>query len=97
LRVLVIDDNADVAESLAMMLSLSGHDVRTAGMPTMAVDIACEHKPDVVFLDIEMPGLSGYQLAERLLQMEDLRDTVLVAAKTGQRSSELEPDSPITW
>src|SRR5262249_30471541 len=79
LRVLVVDDNADAAESLAMVLSLSGHDVRTVGIPNLALDIAGEHRPDVAFLDIEMPGLSGYQLAERLLQMEELRNTVLIA------------------
>jgi len=79
LRVLVVDDNADALESLAMMLSLSGHDVRTVGTPNLAIDIARGHKPEVVFLDIKMPGLSGYQLAERLLQIEELRDTVLIA------------------
>ena len=66
LRVMIVDDNADAAESLAMILSLAGHDVRTVTRATQAVDAAREHQPDVIFVDIRMPGLSGYQLAERL-------------------------------
>ena len=79
LRVVVVDDNADAAESLAMVLSIAGHDVRTVTSATQAVDVARAHRPDVIFVDIRMPGLSGYQLAERLRQVSELRHTVLIA------------------
>jgi PAS domain S-box-containing protein len=79
LRVVVVDDNADAAESLGMVLSLAGHDVRTVTSASQAVAVAREHRPDAMFIDIRMPGLSGYQLAERLRQAVELRDTVLIA------------------
>jgi PAS domain S-box-containing protein len=79
LRLLVVDDNVDAAESLSMMLSLSGHDVKTIVSPTTVLDAARQHRPDVVFLDIKMPGISGYQLALQLRQIEELANTVLVA------------------
>ena len=79
LRIVVVDDNADAAESLAMVLSLSGHDVRTAINAIEATQIAYDHKPDVIFVDIRMPGMSGYQLADHLRRTEDFKDTVLIA------------------
>jgi PAS domain S-box-containing protein len=79
LRIMVVDDNVDAAESLSMLLSMSGHHVKMVVSPTTVVEIAREHKPDVVFLDIKMPGMSGYQLALQLRQIEQLAGTVLVA------------------
>jgi CheY-like chemotaxis protein len=79
LRIVVVDDNIDAAESLAMMLSMSGHDVRTAYGAADALDKAFAHKPSVMFLDIGMPELDGYELAERLRQTAGLENTILVA------------------
>ncbi|MGE5171262.1 MAG: ATP-binding protein [Rudaea sp.] len=79
LRIVVVDDNVDAAESLAMVLSMGGHDVRTARSATEAIEIAAQHRPDVIFLDIGMPGMDGYQLAAELNQTADRENAVLVA------------------
>lgn len=79
LRVLVVDDNHDAVETLAMLLGLWGHDVRLAADGPSAVETAAAHRPDVVLLDISLPGMSGYEVAERLRANPELRETVLVA------------------
>jgi CheY-like chemotaxis protein len=79
LRVLVVDDNADASETLTMLLGLWGHDVQSAADGPTALATAAAHRPDVVLLDISLPGMSGYEVADRLRADPDLRDTVLVA------------------
>jgi CheY-like chemotaxis protein len=79
LRIVVVDDNVDAAQSLSMVLSFGGHDIRTVCSATEALETAQEHKPDVMFIDIEMPGMNGYELAEHLLQSNEFKNTVLVA------------------
>jgi PAS domain S-box-containing protein len=78
-RVLVVDDNVDAAESLSMMFSLEGHSVRVAYSGTEGLLVACEFAPDVAFLDIGMPGMSGYELARRLRAEPALAGLRLVA------------------
>jgi signal transduction histidine kinase len=65
-RVLVVDDNRDSADTLAMMLELLGHDAQRMYDPHAAVEAVARFEPHVVFLDIGMPGLNGYELARRL-------------------------------
>src|SRR5690348_4824308 len=65
-RILVVDDNADAAMSLAMLLELEGHVTRVAHSGTEALAIAPEFAPQFVFLDIGLPDLSGYDVARRL-------------------------------
>jgi CheY-like chemotaxis protein len=65
-RILVVDDNEDAANSLAMMLQLEGHDVCTAYSASGALSAAEQQKPEVVFLDIGLPKLDGYEVARRL-------------------------------
>ncbi|MDR7269982.1 PAS domain S-box-containing protein [Pelomonas saccharophila] len=65
-RVLLIDDNEDAAESLAMMLRADGHEVRTGFGPQDALTLAAAWRPDVVLLDIGLPGMDGYEVARRL-------------------------------
>ena len=65
-RILVVDDNVDSAESLADVLRLSGHEVRTARDGTAALQAARAAAPDVVLLDIGLPGMSGYEVAREL-------------------------------
>jgi PAS domain S-box-containing protein len=79
LRVLVVDDNADSADSLAIWLRLKGHEVRTAYDGPQALAQALEQQPDLVLLDIGMPGMSGYEVARRMRAHPDTRRTVLVA------------------
>jgi PAS domain S-box-containing protein len=79
LRVLVVDDNRDAAESLALMLELSGHDVSVRHDGPSALEAVRQGRPDVVLLDIGMPGMNGYEVAERLRQEEAGRRVLLVA------------------
>ena len=81
-RVLLIDDNLDAAESLAQLLSLSGHDARTAADGAKGVALAAEFKPEVVFCDLGLPGMNGYEVARQLRGLPFGRDMVL-AALTG--------------
>jgi PAS domain S-box-containing protein len=80
LRVLVTDDNADSAQSMAMLLRLAGHEVRTAGDGLQALELARAFRPEVAFLDIGLPGgLDGHELARRLRQEPGLEKVYLVA------------------
>jgi two-component system, chemotaxis family, CheB/CheR fusion protein len=79
LRILVVDDNEDSAESLAVWLRLIGHDVRTAYDGPRALETAREYRPDIVLLDIGMPGMSGYDVARRLRDQPETRQIALVA------------------
>jgi PAS domain S-box-containing protein len=78
-RVLVVDDNADAAESLAQLLALKGHEVRVAYDGLSGVELARAFEPDVVLLDIGMPGLDGYAVARRLREQDGRRGVRLVA------------------
>ena len=79
LRVLVVDDSADAAESLAAVLRLQRHDVRIArDWETVAAAVP-EFGPDVVLLDIGLPEVDGYEIARRLRARPDAREAVLVA------------------
>ncbi|HSV36993.1 MAG TPA: response regulator [Ramlibacter sp.] len=79
LRVLVVDDNTDAAESLATLLELGGHATRVANSGDEALRTAHEFRPEVVFLDIGMPGKDGYQVARELRQSVDTCHAMLVA------------------
>jgi CheY-like chemotaxis protein len=63
-RIVVADDNEDAAQSFAMLLSFAGHEVRIAHDGAAALEALREFRPDVAFLDIGMPQLSGYEVAE---------------------------------
>ncbi|HEX3871793.1 MAG TPA: ATP-binding protein, partial [Pirellulales bacterium] len=79
LRVLVVDDNLDTADSLAMLLLLKGYDVTTANDGIKAVEVAMAFLPDVVLLDIGLPGADGNEVARRIRQQKELEGVVLVA------------------
>ncbi len=81
-RLLVVDDNQDAADSLATLLRLQGHEVRAAYSGMAALEMTKTYSPDVVFLDIGMPGMDGYEVARRLRQTPGLEKAVL-AALTG--------------
>jgi CheY-like chemotaxis protein len=78
-RILVIDDNVDAAESLAALLRLREHDVRVVHDGRTALKTATAFRPQVVFLDIAMPDMDGYEVARRLRQRPELEDPRLVA------------------
>ncbi len=66
LRVLVIEDNPDTAETTAMVLRLHGHEVQLAPDGTTALRLAQEQLPDAVLIDIGLPGMSGWEVAGHL-------------------------------
>jgi CheY-like chemotaxis protein len=86
-RVLVVDDNTDAAQSLAMLLESSGHQVLVAHGGVAALECAREQRPDVVFLDIGLPELDGYEVAQRM-RRDPRGDPLTLVAMTGygQRS-----------
>ncbi|MEX2306116.1 MAG: ATP-binding protein [Pirellulales bacterium] len=79
LRVLVVDDNVDTATTLAMLLRVSGHDVRMAHDGPAALEAALDYRPDVALMDIGLPGLDGFEVAKRMRQQPILQKAVLVA------------------
>ena len=80
-RILVVDDNADAAESLGMLLEVRGDEVRVAYDGLEALDVEAQFHPAVVLLDIGMPKLSGYDVAKRIRQARG--NAVLIVAITG--------------
>jgi signal transduction histidine kinase len=79
LRVLVVDDSVDSAESMAIILEMSGHDVRKAHNGPDALRAAADYRPDVVLMDIGMPGMSGHEVAQKMRETSATRDVVLIA------------------
>jgi PAS domain S-box-containing protein len=82
LRIVVVDDNKDAADSLAMLLEFDGHDVLTANDGLAGLDLAFDVVPDVMMLDIGLPRLSGYEVARRIRQ-DPRGSKVLLVAVSG--------------
>jgi DNA-binding response OmpR family regulator len=78
-RILIVDDNVDASETLAILLRLAGHDVRTVHDGAAALGVADEFKPEVALLDIGLPGKNGYQLAHALRERPDGAAMLLLA------------------
>ena len=78
-RMLVVDDNVDSAESLAMLMKIVGHNVHTAHDGLEAISAAAEFKPEVVLLDIGLPKLNGYEVARRIRELPDGQEVTLIA------------------
>jgi signal transduction histidine kinase/ActR/RegA family two-component response regulator len=78
LRILVVDDNVDAAETLAMLLELEGHEAQIAYDGREAVDVALAERPDVVLLDIGLPRMNGYE-ACKAMRAGGLTNTLIVA------------------
>ena len=78
-RILVVDDNKDVARSLVTLLEMDGHDARAAFSGAEALDVAAQMRPEVVLMDIGMPGMSGHQACRHLRQADWGRNMAVVA------------------
>lgn len=87
-RVLVVDDTIDAADSLAELLRLEGHVVRVAYDGPSALTIARDFHPEIVFCDIGLPEVDGYQLARAMRADDTLRDVQLVALSGYTRSED---------
>ncbi|MGE5640021.1 MAG: response regulator [Clostridia bacterium] len=79
LRVLVVDDNADAAESIAVLLRLEGHEVKTVCDGPEALACSQVFAPAAVVLDIGLPGMDGYELARRLRDLPETREALFIA------------------
>ena len=76
---LVVDDNRDAADSMAMLVTLWGHDVRVTYGPTEGLEVAAAYQPDVMLLDIAMPLMDGNIVAKQLRQQMRFKNTLLIA------------------
>lgn len=79
LRIMVVDDNVDAAESLAILLQALGHDAAVAFDGVQALELAGNYRPDIVFLDIGMPRMNGHEVAAALRATPGFETTVLIA------------------
>lgn len=82
LRILVVDDNVDATETLRLLLTAIGHDVRTAHTGPEALEVAAAFTPDAALLDIGLPELDGYQVAKRI-RLQPANRTMMLIAMTG--------------
>ena len=80
-RVVVVDDVPDMAETLAVSLELDGYSVKTASNGTQALEVIEAYRPHCVLLDIDMPGMGGCELSDRLRELYG--DEVVLVAVTG--------------
>jgi CheY-like chemotaxis protein len=78
-RILVVDDNHDVADSLGMLLQLLGYDVRVVHDGPSALATISSYQPSVVLLDIGMPGMDGYEVARHVRKQPEFKDLPLIA------------------
>jgi CheY-like chemotaxis protein len=78
-QVLVVDDNRDGAQTLAMLLRYAGHQVKVALNGPQALQIAQEQKPSVVLLDLAMPGMDGFQVVRALRERPETKDALIIA------------------
>jgi CheY-like chemotaxis protein len=79
LRILIVDDNRDSAESLASLLRLDGNDVCTAYEGSQALAVAEDYHPEVILLDLGLPGINGFEVAKQMRLSPVLGDTTIVA------------------
>lgn len=79
MRVLLVDDNRDAADSLAMLLEIGGHEVAASYSAGDALQRAAQFRPQVVLLDIGLPDLDGYEVARRMRGMPELGGARLIA------------------
>ncbi len=87
-RVLIVDDNEDAANSLALILQLGGHQTASVYSAADALQRATAFRPDVVLLDIGLPGMDGYEVARKMRELPGLRAIRLVAVTGYGRSDD---------
>ena len=79
LRIMLVEDNPDAAESFTLLLELGGHEVRAADEAREALRLVEDFVPDLAFVDVGLPGIDGYELATRLRAHPSCQSSVLVA------------------
>lgn len=78
-KILVVDDNVDAADSLSLLLQLSGHELTVAHDGAEALRLLEQDVPDMILLDIGLPGMNGYEVARRVRELPALAQTRLIA------------------
>jgi CheY-like chemotaxis protein len=78
-RILIVDDHPDVTASLARLLRLNGHEVRTALNGSTALEALALYRPEIILLDIGLPGMDGYEVAQLIRKQPDMESVVLIA------------------
>ena len=78
-RVLIVDDNADAVDMLAISLRAAGHQVEVAYSGPSAAAVARSQKPQVIFLDVGMPKMDGLKVARQLRELPETQDSLIVA------------------
>ena len=78
-KVMIVDDDSEFLEELNETMSMSGYKMIPVNDSTTAVDIATSEKPDLIILDLKMPGKSGFQLAEEIRRIPALGNTPIIA------------------
>ncbi len=86
-RILIVDDNADAAQSLGLLMEVKGHECKLIFDSQRALEAALDFKPEYVFLDLGMPGANGYDLCQQMRQRPELQDTIFIA-QTGWSQEE---------
>jgi CheY-like chemotaxis protein len=81
-RILIVDDNRDGAEAIGMLLNMAGHEIQLAHTGTEALEVARRTRPEIGLLDIGLPDMSGYELAERI-RCEAWGEGMILIAITG--------------
>jgi CheY-like chemotaxis protein len=90
LRVLIVDDNADSASSVATLLQLQGHEVHVEHAGHTALRAAADYRPDVILLDIGLPGMNGYEIARRLRENPQFNEVSLIAVTGYGREADVQ-------
>lgn len=88
-RILVVDDNRDSANTLAMLLKISGYETQTAGDGASAIESTADFKPEVILLDIGLPDMSGYDVCKQLRQ-QTLDPRPKIVAVTGWSADDVQ-------
>jgi DNA-binding response OmpR family regulator len=88
LRVLIVDDNIDTAGSLALLLQMWGHEVRTTHDGLSAFEVSMEFRPDAVVLDIGLPHMDGFEVAKRLRSLAEFERTLIVGSSGYSQESD---------
>jgi CheY-like chemotaxis protein len=106
-RVLLVDDNRDSVETLSMLLRIKGHDARIAESGEEAIAAADEYQPNVVLLDLSLPGMDGFEVAQELRKRPYGANVVLVAltgwsgrevqAKAAEAGFDFHLLKPVEW
>jgi CheY-like chemotaxis protein len=88
-RVLVVDDNRDSANTLAMLLKISGYETKTVGDGASALESTADFKPEVILLDIGLPDMSGYEVCKQL-RLQTLDPRPRIVAVTGWSADDVQ-------